>query len=209
MVLTIEQWTRDALDELAIETNWRAFVTNTTLVTAAGTRVYVLPINVRDVEYIHEPVSRTWINYDTKQNLVNKGLDMQQSGRPEFFYYEDTTITPPDVKYEIGLQPVPNAIFNLDVRFNIVPARLVSADTIPIQNEHIFPLKFLVKSFIAFDDNNIDQANHFYGRFTSIVDKLMRRENNKVADMPRFKQRDIPSRTGDRRLARLDPQHFS
>jgi hypothetical protein len=208
-ILTVEQWIRDALDELALYTDWRAFQTSDTITTIISQRVYTLAINVRDIRFIRDPVSDIKVSYETKARLVDLGLDLEKPGRPDFYYPESVSVSAPNVKYTIGFQPIPNAVYNFDVGYNIVPQRLLSMDTIPIQNEMILPLKNLTRSMMAFDDTDYDLADRLYARFVDQTDKLMRRENSKADDNPRLQQRDIPSRGRDRRLAHLDPNHFS
>lgn len=208
-LLVTEQWIRDALDEYALETNWRAFVTSSSLPTVATSRVYTLPINVRDVRYIRIPASEKIIEYIEKERLAEFSQDLERIGTPDFWYYEDeAAIVPPNVTYRIGFQPVPDAIYPLDVQYNIVPARLLSMDTIPLQNDAILPLKFLVRAYMAFDDEDFDKADRLYQRYAGAVDKLLRRENNNFAKKGRFQQRDIPTRASDRKYARLNPDHF-
>lgn len=207
-VLTVEQWCRDALDELAIETNWKAFETFTTLNTANGVPEYTLPINVRDIAYIRNPANEKYVVYAEHSRLAELHVDFEKLGEPDFWMFAQQVITPPDVQNKIRFQPIPDQIIPYDVGFNIVPARLLTGDTIPIQNEAILPLKFLVRAYMHFDDTNYDHADRFYQRYVSTVDKLMRRENNKSADIPRLQPRDIPSKSSNRRFARLNPDHF-
>jgi hypothetical protein len=207
MILTVEQWIRDALDELALETNWKAFETYTTLTTGIGTPEYTLPINVRDIAFIRDPVNEKYVVYAEHARLAELHVDFEKQGEPDFWMFAQQVVTPPDVQNKIRFQPVPSSVINYDIGYQIVPARLLSMDTIPIQNEAILPLKFLVRAYMHFDDNNYDHADRFYQRYVSTVDKLMRRENNKSADIPRLQPRDIP-RSSNRRFARLDRNHF-
>ena len=207
-ILTVEQWIRDALDEMALETNWRAFKTYTTLTTVNGTPEYTLPINVRDIAYIRDPANEKYVVYADHARLAELHVDFEKPGTPDFWMFAQPVVTPPDVQYKIRFQPIPNLVINYDIGYHIVPARLLTSDTIPVQNEAILPLKFLVRAYMHFDDNNFDHADRFFQRYVSAVDKLMRRENNKSADIPRLQPRDIPSRSSNRRFARLNPDHF-
>lgn len=207
-VLTVEQWIRDALDELALETDWRAFITDTTLNTAAGTSTYTLPINVRDIRFLRDPNNENSIIFLPKDRMVDLGLDLEKLGRPDFWAFESVVTSGGNTQYNIRFQPIPDAVYPLGVAFNLVIGNIGSLDTIPVQNDMLLPLRLCTRSYMALDDEDFDAADVFYNRFLLKTDKLVKRELTKFAEQLRFQQRDIPSRGADRRLARLDPNHF-
>src|SRR4030095_3797951 len=211
-VLTVEQWIRDALDELGLETNWRVFQDVSTLATVASTRVYKLPFNVRDINYIRDPATETDLVYYDKARLSMLNMDLENVSRPQFWYYEelalDTVPNPDEYVYQIGFHPIPDAIYTYDVGSQINPSGLLTSSIIPLVGDILFALKAGVRAYMYMDDENINMAIVWRQMFTTNIAKLRVRDNNKINDKPVLQNRDLSNRT-ERRLARLDPQHFS
>lgn len=207
-VAVVEQWIRDALAELALVTSWRAFVLNGTLNTSNSTRVYTLPVDVRDIKLIRNPATEQTLIYKTKEFLAEYGFDLEEVGKPDFWYFEDKDVTvPADVKYKIGFYPVPDGDYAFDVQYDVNPATIASGSHLPIQSDMITVLKYCVRSYMYLDDNNLAMADAYYQRFRGNARLLVGRENRKSSEFTRLLPTDLPHRS-DRRFARLDPNHF-
>jgi hypothetical protein len=210
-VLVVEQWIRDALDELGLETNWRIFQDVATLATVASTRVYKLPFNVRDINYIRDPATETDLVYYDKARLSMLNMDLENVSRPQFWYYEelalDTVPNPDEYVYQIGFHPIPDAIYNYDIGSQINPSGLLTSSIIPVVGDLLFALKAGVRAYMYIDDENPQMALLWRQMFTTNIAKLRIRDNNKINDKPVLQNRDLSNRT-ERRLARLDPNHF-
>lgn len=210
-VLTVEQWIRDALDELGLETNWRVFQDKSTLTTVASTRVYQLPFNVRDINYIRDPATDGELVYYEKARLSLLNMDLENVSRPQFWYYEepiiDTVPNPDEPAYQIGLHPIPDAVYNYDVQYQINPSGLTTSTIIPVVGDILFALKAGVRAYMYLDDERPDLAGMWRQMFAVNIAKLRIRDNNKINDRPILQNRDLANRT-ERRLARLDPNHF-
>src|SRR5215475_3719530 len=211
-VLTVEQWIRDALDEFGLETNWRAFQTTSTLVTVASQLVYKLPFAVRDIRFIRDPATETNLVYLTQERCALLNFDLENVSRPQFWgYYDlllDTVPNPDEYTYEIFLHPIPDTIYNYNIGYQINPANLITSDIIPLLRDHLFTIKAGVRAYMCMEDKDYDGAQAWRAIFERNISKARIRENTKLNDSPQMQIRDIPNRT-DRRLARLDPNHFS
>ena len=207
-VTTTEQWIKDALDELATESSWRAFITHATLPTVASQQFYNLPTQVRDIGFVRNPPDDLHIEYITKKRAARMGLNLEQTGRPRYWYYNDQENVANDFRYEIGFYPIPDAIYNLDVEYEINIADLASGAHIPVQKNMILPLKFCARSYMYVADDNIESADWWYKRYLRTMERLMVQEQNKSADQQRMQQTDLPGSGHEGKYAILDPFHF-
>lgn len=212
-VLTVEQWIRDAFDELALETNWRALQIVTTLATLAppGANVYKLPFNARDIKYIRDPATETNLVYLTRERMAGLNFDIENISTPQFWgYYDlavDTVPNPDEYVYEIFFHPVPDRIITYDIGYVINPSGLLTSSIIPLLSDTLAALRPQVRAYMCMDDGDTNGASWWRGVFLQQVQKLRFREHTKHSDVPTMQIRDISNRT-DRRLARLDPNHF-
>lgn len=210
-VLTVEQWVRDALDELGLETNWRIFQDDATLATVASQATYSLPFNVRDIRYIRDPATETDLVYYEKARLSMLNMDLENVSRPQFWYYNemalDTVPNPDEYVYQIGLHPIPDAIYTYMVGYQINPSGLLTSSIIPVVGDILFCLKSGIRAYMYLDDENYEGYMAWRTQFLTQITKLRIRDNNKINDKPTLQNRDLSNRT-ERRLARLDPNHF-
>lgn len=210
-VLTVEQWIRDVLDDLAIETNWRAFKTEATFNTVAAQTVYKLAVDARDIRFLREPSSNTDLIYLSKERMSLLNFTIQNQSRPQFWYYYDsivdTTPSPDEPVYEIGLHPVPDTIYTLNIGYQSNPTNLITSSIIPLLSDNISALRSGVRALICVDDKDYDGANWWKQKYQEQKAKLKFRDQNLLNDRPVLQIRDLSRRT-ERRLARLDPTHF-
>lgn len=206
----VENWTVDALAEMADASEWRFFQTQSVITTIIGTPQYDLPTGVNQVRSFRMPDVDEEIVYKNVQTLITLAQDLEQTSRPRFWYYANAGESGSDIIYRVNFWPVPDAIYNIVGEFRFDPTTITgSSFQLPIQGYLQLLLKDRVRSYMLADDKDYDGSDRAYQRFLKNLEMAVRRENSKINNRQRFQPRDISGRGSERALARLDPAHFS
>lgn len=207
-VTVVETWIQDALDEFSSAAEWRLFRNTVVLPTVASQSTYALSANVREIRSIRFQDTNETIEYVDSPRLFSIAEDLENLGKPQFWFWKSSTVAA-DPIYNIQLVPIPDGIYSLELLavFHPTLSPLTSA-LIPLQQEMILALKYRVRAYLLARDKDYDGSNSNLQLFYGKVDQMMQRENAPKANNIRMQVRDI-SNSSDRRLARLDPDHFS
>lgn len=206
-ISTLETWINDALDEIAVKTDWKFFQATGTFNTVATQRLYNMPIGLRDIRVLRFTEFDTPIDFVTKPQIAQLGIDFEQSGRPQKWYAEDYITVGSNLIYRIGLWPVPDAIYSIENDYLFHPSDIASASNITVPDELYTVIKYKIGAEQGDFDNNFERYDRKIQRFDKMLADITAKYNRSSSQWTRLQPRDISSSMGER-FARLDPAHF-
>lgn len=211
-VATVEQWIQDAIDEFASAADWRLFKETISLSTVASTDTYELPFRVAEIRSMRFVDTDEEITYIAPERLVGVVEDFEREAKPQFWCWSKNNEADDPNVYEIRLIPIPDDVYSIEYFADIHPTTDVSSSpsstVLPLHQEFIIAIKHRVRAYMLAYDNDYDGHDRYLQMFFSKVEQMKAKENSPRANWARMQVRDL-SRAGDRRLARLDPQHFT
>jgi len=206
-VARVEKRINDALDEIAIATNYNMFRTRSTFSTVAGTAVYQLPVGGREIEQLRytdtgEPI---WL-WGT-QEAARYMAKLEDSGRARVWIEDGVLVSGANTLYQFRLAPVPNSILTIERTFFYYPSEIASATVIPIQDQYLPLVRCYVKAQLYELDASLDRATQQRAIYADLLDKLVKQEKRKVAATSQQRYNDL-QRGGGRAQAIFDPSHY-
>src|SRR5215510_6402310 len=206
-VQRVEKRINDALDEIAIATNYNMFRTRSTFSTAAGVAVYQLPAGGREIEQLRytdtgEPI---WL-WGT-QEAARYMAKLEDSGRARVWIEDGNLVSGANVLYQFRLAPVPNSILTIERTFFYHPSEVATSTVIPIQDQYLPLIRCYVKAGLYELDGMLDRAREQRNIYKTLLDRLVTQEKRKVAATSQQRWNDLP-RGGGRAQAIFDPSHF-
>lgn len=204
----VKGWVEDACDEIASIHEWKLFRRTLTLNTVGGTATYQLPENIREIRAMRLKVTNEPIEYLDAPVLYSMAEDLENTGKPQYWWWESSAFVTNDVFLKIQLDPVPDAIYTVEYLGVLHPLSAVTANVnIPYQRQMFLAIKNRVRAYMLQSDKDYEGASIARQDFLGILKELIDDENAKMANDIRLQPRDI-SNQRDRRLAKLDPNHF-
>lgn len=207
-VTLVESWVRNAIDDFVLITNFRILKTGITIATQASVDTYTLPVALREITNIRIPTLNVPLEERTGSEPLFSQSDLEETGRPEFWWYTTNTTVSNDTALRFRLYPVPDAVYSLSVEGVIHPNALVSTSVIPLHVEHIGILKEKIRSFMHIDDKDYEAADRADRRYMQKANLIVSRENARPTQQRRLRVSDVPRQT-NREFVRLDPNRFS
>ena len=206
-VQRVEKRINDALDEIAVATNYNMFRTRSTFSTVAGQAVYQLPAGGREIEQLRytdtgEPIW-LWGTQEAARNMAK----LEDSGRARVWVEDGVLVSGANTLYQFRLAPVPNSILTIERTFFYHPSEVASATVIPIQDQYLPLIRSYVKADLYELDGMLDRAREQRGIYAGLLDRLVKQEKRKVAATSQQRWNDLPS-GGGRAQAIFDPSHF-
>jgi len=206
-VARVEKRINDALDEIAVATNYNMFRTRSTFATVAGTAVYQLPAGGREIEQLRytdtgEPI---WL-WGT-QEAARYMAKLEDSGRARVWIEDGNLVSGANVLYQFRLAPVPNSILTIERTFFYHPSEVATSTVIPIQDQYLPLIRSYVKGDLYELDGMLDRAREQRGIYARLLDGLVKQEKRKVAATSQQAWNDLPRSMG-RAQAIFDPSHF-
>lgn len=206
-VARVEKRVNDALDEIAVATNYNMFRTRSTFSTVAGTAVYQLPAGGREIEQLRytdtgEPI---WL-WGT-QEAARYMAKLEDSGRARVWIEDGVLVSGANTLYQFRLAPVPNSTLTIERTFFYHPSEIASTTLIPIQDQYLPLIRAYVKAQLYELDGMLDRAREQRGIYTGLMDSLVKQEKRKVAASSQQRNNDLPRGNG-RPQAIFDPSHF-
>jgi hypothetical protein len=203
----VEKRVNDALDNIAITTNYNMFKTRSTFSTIATTAVYQLPIGGRDIEQLRytdtgEPI---WL-WGT-QEAARYMAKLEDSGRARVWVEDGILVSGVNVLYQFRLAPVPNSVLTVERTYYFHPSEVATSTVIPVLEQFIPLIRYYVKAELYELDGMLDRAKEQRNIYQSLVDKLEKREKRKVAAASQQRWNDLPTSDG-RAQAIFDPSHY-
>ncbi len=207
-VTKIETRINEALDEIAIATDWNTFRTRSSFNTVDGTAQYQLPAGGREIIQLRFTSDGLPISHWTIQQAARSGAQLEDEGKPRFWLEDGNLVSGANVLYRFRLAPVPDAVYAIEHEYFYHPSDVASASVLPVQDQHIVLVKDRVRAYILEGDGKYDAADRAQRRFETNLANLVRREGRKTAAVTILKPTDLGAvRRRDRAL--LDPAHFN
>lgn len=206
LVLQFEAWVSNAFQRIGIMLDWKFLRPTEQITTAAGTAEYTLTdTKVDDIRGMRINGDDDPIYYKAEQELYERGLDLEQESRPQFFYFREYDTT--NEALVVGLWSIPDAIYTIDVLERAAPGTLVSADKLPFPREFVQAIEARCRYLYYINEEKTELAVVCKNDFDEIMALLLAR--HKWPNEPhRLSQSDILEDTYIRDV-RLPPNHFS
>src|SRR5215510_13457808 len=206
-VARVEKRINNALDEIAVATNYNMFRTRSMFNTVAGTAVYQLPVGGREIEQLRytdtgEPI---WL-WGT-QEAARYMAKLENSGRARVWIQDGVLVSGANTLYQFRLAPVPDSVVTIERTFFYHPSEIASATVIPIQDQYLPLVRRFVRASLLFLSQQYDQADREQRIYDRLLDQLVKQEKRKVAAITRIRPSDV-RRDGGRAQAIFDPSHF-
>lgn len=206
-VQRVEKRVNDALDEIAVATNYNMFRTRSTFSTVAGTAVYQLPVGGREIEQLRytdtgEPI---WL-WGT-QEAARYMAKLEDSGRARVWIEDGNLVSGSNVLYQFRLAPVPDSVLTIERTYFYYPSEIATSTVIPIQDQYLPLVRCYVKAQLYELDGMLDRAKEQRGIYTGLLDRLVKQEKRKVSATSQQRYNDLTS-GGGRAQAIFDPSHY-
>lgn len=208
LISRTETRVNNALDAIAVATNWNSFHTRTTLATVATQSQYSMPQGAREIIQLRYPDTGEPITFITPQEVARRGIKLEDPGRASLWLEDGVVVSGANVLLRIRLAPVPASILNFEVEYYYHPSETASGSVLPIQDQHVTLVKDHVLSRLYEIDQKYDASDRCWKRYLSNLEPLIKKEMRKVASQTVLKQTDL---TNIRRRGRplFDPSHFN
>lgn len=207
-VASVERRVNDALDEIAVATNWNSFKARATIPTVISQAQYNLPVGAREIIQLRYLDTGEPIPLITMQEAARRVIKLEDSGRPRGWLEDGVVVSGSTVLLRIRLAPVPAAIINIEAEYYYHPSDVASATVLPVQDQHIVPVKDRVRAYLRERDQKYDAADKAMARFKDNLAMLVKRELRKVSAQTILKQTDL-SNIRRRQRPLFDPSHFN
>jgi len=206
-VLRVEKRINDALDEIAVATNYNMFRTRSTFSTVAGTSVYQLPVGGREIEQLRYTDTGEPLFLWGTQEAARYMAKLEDSGRARVWIEDGNLVSGSNVLYQFRLAPVPNSVLTIERTFFYYPSEIASTTVIPIQDQYLPLIRCYVKAGLYEMDGLLDRAREQRNIYTILLDRLVKQEKRKVAAMTQQRYNDLPG-AGPRPQAIFNPSNF-
>lgn len=207
-VAKVELRVNEALDEIAVATNWNTFRTRSTFNTVAGTAVYQLTAGGREIIQLRYTDTGEPIPHWTIQEAARRGVKLEDSGRARAWLEDGNLVSGTNVFYQFRLVPKPDSILTIEREFFYHPSDVASGSVLPVQDQYIVLVKDRVRAYLLELDQKYDAADRAQRRYEANLDRLVKREARKVAAKTVLKQTDLAN-IRRRERAIFDPSHFN
>lgn len=207
-VAKVEKYVNNALDEIAVATNWNSFRTHQIVATVPTQAQYQLPAGGREIIQIQYRDNGSPVKNWTVQEAGRRGARLEEPGRARYWLEDGNLINGGIVYYQFRLYPVPDSILQMNVEYYYHPSDIASGDPLPVLDQHIVLVKDRVRACLLELDQKYDAADRAQRRYEKNLEILIKRSNNIVSAKTVLKQTDI---VGVRRIGRptLDPNHYN
>lgn len=199
---TVVDWISEACSEIADRTEWRFFKATLTPPIVALTAEYDLGPLVKEVKSVRHIDTNEPIRYTDDERIINRAIDIDLPGVPRHWWYNRAE----EGSFFIAFYPIPDRVYQIEVRAFTHPTALIISDNIPLHTELLRLVKDRVRAFMLNHDKDYDGSDRALNVFMSDLNRISNREVRKHANHLRLQPRDIGRRTRD--LAVLDPNHF-
>lgn len=208
LVDVFKTWTEDAIDELLAAHDWNILKRTKTFTTDTINSVYTLDQGIREIRAMRFKLTNEPIDYVDAPFLYSMAEDLEQVGKPEFWFFESSVFQSNDTQLKIQFNKIPDAAYVIEYLGVIDLLSVVSSNiNLPVQRGMFTALKHRVRAYSLNNDKDYEGEDRSKQDFFILVQRLVEKDNAKSANTARLQVRDI-SNTRDRKLARLDPNHF-
>src|SRR5262245_28621524 len=145
-VSRVEKRINDALDEIAVATNYNMFRIRSTFNTAAGTRSYKLPSRGREIETLCCPATAEPIWLRGTQEAPRYLPKLEDSGGWRVWIQDVDFGSGASVLFQFRLAPKSNFVLEIERTFCYHPSAIAPATVIPMQHQYLPLLRCYVKA---------------------------------------------------------------
>jgi len=206
-VARVEKRVNDALDNIAITTNYNMFKTRSPFSTVATVATYQLPVGGRDIDQLVYTDTREPLWLWGTQEAARYMAKLEDAGRARVWIEDGILVSGANVLYQFRLAPVPDSILQIEQTYYFHPSEVAASTVIPVLEQFIPLIRCYVKAELYELDGMLDRAKEQRSIYEKLVDKLEKREKRKVAATSQQRYNDLP-RAGGRAQAIFDPSHF-
>lgn len=208
LVEVYKTWTEDAIDELLLAHDWRELKRTKTINGIVGNNIYTIDQGVREIIAMRFQNTNEIIDYADAAFLYSLGEDLEKQRKPQFWFWESSVFQSNDTLLKIQFDSKLDSAYVIEFLAIVDPLSLTVANTnIQLQRQMISALKNRVRAFAYEQDDELEKMQSCLTLFYNSIERLKEKDNAKSANVARLQPRDI-SNQRDRRLARLDPNHF-
>ncbi len=206
-VQRVEKRINDALDEIAIATNYNMFRTRDTFLTVAGTAVYQLPVGGRDIEQLRYTDTGQPLWLWTPQEAARNRAQLEEQSRPAVWLEDGILVSGSNVLYQFRLARVPDSILEIEQYYYFHPSEVGTSTVIPVLEQFLPLIRYHVKASLYELDGMLDRAKEQRRLYTALVESLEKREKRKVSAVTQQRYNDL-QRDGGMPQAIFDSAHF-
>lgn len=204
----VKEWTEEGIDELLMAHDWRELRRTKTITGVVGNNIYTIDAGVREIRAMRFQDTNEPIDYLDGELLYSIAENLEQTKKPEYWFWESSVFESSDTKLKVQFNSKFDSAYVIEYLAIVDPLSLTAVNVnMPVQRQMFSAIKNFVRSKIYEQDGNDIQSASYLQQFYGGIQRLMEKDNNKAANNLRLQTRDI-SNTVDRRLARLDPNHF-
>jgi hypothetical protein len=156
VALLFKQWSKEAFVNTAASSRFLWTNAAFDLTTSIGVSEYTLDATVAEVKALRNKTTEALLGYNTEESLIRLNIDFEESAAPKYWFYSgiDTTST----AFKVQLVPVPDAVYNLQIRALTRPTDLGDSTVIPLPVEFVELLRMFVRAMYQHNDDKIQLA---------------------------------------------------
>src|SRR5262245_7137330 len=193
MVTKVETMVNNALDEIAIATDYNHFKDRANIPTVASQAEYQLPVGAREIIALRYTDTGEDIPLKKIQELAFYGIRLEETGRAACFIEDGIVEVSGTQRLQIRLAPVPDSILTIEAEYYYHPSDVLSAGNLPIQDQLIVPLKYRVKADMHEMRLRYDASDRCQRKYEQTLSILIKKEQKKAAHLPHLRPSDLAS----------------
>lgn len=206
-VARVETRVNNALDEIAVATDWNHFRARSAFSTVIGQAQYKLPQGGREIIQLRYVDTGEPIDLVTIQEAARRSVKLEEPGRARVWLEDGAVVEGTNILYRFRLAPVPDSVLQVEQEYFYHPSEVASSAQLPVQDQLVTLVKDWVRASLFELDQKYDAADRARRRYELNLERLVRREKRKVAQRTQLKPSDLRS-DGRRPQAMFDPSHF-
>jgi hypothetical protein len=204
----VRGWIKDGYREIGDKAAWAFLKTDESVsFTVAGGDEYETQATCSEITYMRLTATDTPVIYVPVERLASLGLDLEQTGRPKYFYSSGYNSSTGKNKFKVW--PVPDGTYAGEIHENGRPVELEDADTIPMPTNFLTIMKDYVRMMQAKDDKDYELYDRMDTKWQKALAERMLRYSKQPARHIRLRVSDITGDRAEMQPVRLPPEHFS
>jgi hypothetical protein len=206
LVTQFEAWTQRVYEEVSRYAIWKFSRQSEDLTTVASQAEYSIDINAMAITAARIDPDDDPIDFKSKEEMIKKGFDMEETGEPRFWYhagFDQTT-----GKNKIGLWPIPSSIMTIELVQFGQPIALATGDNIPLPQEFMSVVHSGVKALNLGNEKDYEGQKIEFANYRDQLERLRLRYAHPKGQRKTFEPTDVPGH-GRAPLVRFPPGQFS
>lgn len=165
-VSQLETWIKDELVRINLKSRFRLLWKDATIPTVATVPTIDLPLDFRDPKFVRHPDGEQPIEFLTPIKLSKFNFDFEMTGKPEFCWFQDSSVVGTDFIKKLRLHPIPDIVYQINIPYYYyVQKGLLSNTHLSVPDEIILLLKNRVRMRIHrvdldWDNHNAERADY-------------------------------------------------